>query len=137
MSRSWSVNPCTTPSARVSTQQRQSVVAPLSSLACSAGGMSRILLSVFGGSRGLFSSAPERYNGVLSLGREPMRKMLVLSGMLVFFAAVPFQAASATQQTGWRAEKRVACINATKYTVSDKGRGWRSRFRACMFDRWV
>ncbi|MGI8527378.1 MAG: type II toxin-antitoxin system RelE family toxin [Pseudolabrys sp.] len=41
-SSSWSVKPCTTPSWRVSRQQRHSVVTPLSSLACKAGGIERM-----------------------------------------------------------------------------------------------
>jgi hypothetical protein len=65
-------------------------------------------------------------------------KVLVLAGLLSVCVAASGQTATAAQGISVaRAEKRVACINATKYMVSDKGRGWRSRFRACMQDRWV
>jgi hypothetical protein len=68
-----------------------------------------------------------------------MTKVLVLAGLLAICAAASVQTASAVQGglSISRAEKRVACINATKYKVSDRGHGWRSRFRACMVGRWA
>ena len=66
--------------------------------------------------------------------RETMWKVLVASAALAFLAVsgAPAFAAKAGKSQTW-AEKRGHCINQARgeYTI-DKGRGWRSRFRACM-----
>jgi hypothetical protein len=52
------------------------------------------------------------------------------------FAAGGTTGAVAASGKGAKAEKRIACINAAKGPWSDRGRGYRSRFRACMANRW-
>lgn len=70
-----------------------------------------------------------------------MKTALMAAALLMALAipsALPSPAAAAKgDYSAARAEKRAACMNATKYTVSDRGRGWRSRFRACMQGQWA
>jgi hypothetical protein len=71
------------------------------------------------------------------LGRA-MRKLLIISSALAIvtaFAAAPAAAAS-NKSAQTRAEKRAQCTAEAKAATGlDRGRGFRTRYRACMVRR--
>ena len=63
-----------------------------------------------------------------------MLRTLTLAAMLVGFSLLHFPqgAAAAMPSAAWQ-QKRGDCINAARGTyMRDRGRGWRSRYNACM-----